>query len=97
MNLNYDTSQHALMALISQADQSVESHTIAIDYDGEVLIDPEIHYPAVDIARYKFCTHVKDASLRNDYMIHALYKALFSIYEREMLLIGYEGELNIAA
>ena len=97
MNLNYDLTQEALQELIATADRTITSHNIALDFDGEIIIDPEKHYPNVDIRRYKFCTHVKDASLRSKEMVEALYRSLVAMFQDEQLYIGNRGDMNIAA
>jgi hypothetical protein len=84
MNLNYDPTEAALLSLISTTDSSMDIHNLAIDYDGEVIIDPEIHYPGVAVDRYRFCAHVRDASLRNIDMVKALCYSLLKVFETEV-------------
>jgi hypothetical protein len=58
MNLWYKPSIDHLKELIDNAVPSFKEHNIALDYDGEVIIDPEIHYPHVPIHRFKFHTQI---------------------------------------
>jgi hypothetical protein len=95
MNLNYDTTTDALKELVAIADQKLFAHNIAVDFDGEVIIDPELHYPTVDIKRYKFCTQIKNESLRNAKKLEALQAALMSTFKTRYT-IG-DSDIRIAA
>lgn len=81
MNLFYDSSASALHDLVASADSKLFVHNIAVDYDGEVIIDPELHYPHVDLDRYKFCIQVRKASLHNLRKLQTLYQALLSTFK----------------
>ena len=96
MNLHYDHSTPALIELISKADTKLLAHNIALDYDGEVIIDPELHYPQVDLRRYKFHTQIRSASMRNMRKLQALQTALLSAYSETLRTIGGH-DLRIAA
>jgi hypothetical protein len=48
MNLFYDPSLIALSQLIDNADKSLPAHNIVVDYDGEVIIDPEKKFAGVN-------------------------------------------------
>ena len=76
MNLNYPYDKASLQALTQTADKKLDVHTLAVDFDGEVLLDPEIHFPAVAVIRYKFCTQVHDEQLRDEVRLAGLYDAL---------------------
>ncbi|MBS1617435.1 MAG: hypothetical protein JST76_02900 [Bacteroidetes bacterium] len=80
MNLNYSATTEQLTELIQMA-QHTSTHHLVIDFDGEVVIDPEVHFPDVALERYKFSTSIMDASLRNEQTAQALYAALYVIYE----------------
>jgi hypothetical protein len=98
MNLNYDTTPEALKEFIMNiAAPSMADHNIALDYDGEVLIDPELHYPDVDIKRYQFCTKVKTSVLRTDEVVKVLQEALLTVFETQHKDIGYFDNFRIAA
>jgi hypothetical protein len=79
MNLNYDQSQDALRALLSSADAKAPSHYIAVDYDGEVIVDPQLLYPDVDLSLYKYCTQLRTASLSNSRKLQALHDTLLNV------------------
>ncbi len=101
MNLNYSATTEQLTELIERA-QHTSTHNLVIDFDGEVVIDPEVCYPEVALERYKFSTKILDASLRNLETAQALYAALYVIYEslEEPRLPAYvtrEDGLGIAA
>ena len=97
MNLNCDTTTEALYELISAADTSLPEHNIVIDYDGEVLIDPELYYPNVSVTRYKFYTQVSDTMLHVADVVQVLHEALMTVFESQPHDINYFGDLNMAA
>ncbi len=97
MNLIYDQTPDAISELIVKADKSLFVHNVAVDFDGEVIIDPERHYPDVDIKRYKFCTQIKDASLRNVKKMQALHRVLMSTFKEQLHSIGYNNDFSVAA
>lgn len=101
MNLNYGYDKDALMTLINTADGSMLEHNLVIDYDGEVIIDPEKHFPNAALSAYKFCTKIKDKSLHSSMMVSALYDALETIYNKlikeENYNIDNRDHWNIAA
>lgn len=101
MNLNYSATTEQLTELIERA-QHTSTHNLVIDFDGEVVIDPEVYFPEVALDRYQFSTKILDASLRNIETAQALYAALYVIYEslEEATLPAYvtRGEnMGIAA
>ncbi len=61
MNLFYDPSLLALRQLVNNANASQPVHNVAVDFDGEVIIDPEMHFPNVAINRYKYHTSINTA------------------------------------
>jgi hypothetical protein len=85
MNLFYDSSIVGLRQLIDTADKSLGVHNIVIDYDGEVIIDPEKKYASVGLNRYKFCTKMNRSVLKSGQGIKALL---------EKLVAGYSGTGN---
>ena len=76
MNLNYPYDKASLMALTLTADKKLDVHTLVVDFDGEVLLDPEIHFPGVAVTSYKFCTQLHDEHLRDEVQLAGLYDAL---------------------
>lgn len=101
MNLNYNATPEQLRDLIESA-QHTSTHNLVIDFDGEVVIDPEVHFPTVPLEKYKFSTKILDASLRHEPTAQALYAALYVIYDSldESRLPAYassEEDMGIAA
>lgn len=90
MNLFFDSSASALRDLVASADATLFVHNIAVDYDGEVIIDPELRYPHVALDRYKFCIPVRKASLHNLRKLQTLYQALLSTFKFEPLTVRLE-------
>lgn len=54
MNLFINPSIQELDKLLSQCDASTPNHNLVVDYDGEVLIDPDLQQPEIDLDRFKF-------------------------------------------
>lgn len=96
MNLYYDSSTMALRQLISGAEAGRRVHSIAVDYDGEVIIDPEVHFPDVDISKYKFCFMVRKTSLQNLRKIQLLHAALMSTFKEQQHTMVNQ-DYNVAA
>ena len=87
MNLFYDTSAMSLRQLIGKASKSTSTHNVVVDYDGEVIIDPELHFAGVDLSKYKYRTQIASVDKTNERSLNALLNAL---------LAGYNGgELHI--
>jgi hypothetical protein len=80
MNLFYDPSIIGLRQLIDTADKSLSVHNIVIDYDGEVIIDPEKKYSSVGLNRYKFRTKMHQSVLRNAESMKLLLNRLVVAY-----------------
>lgn len=97
MNLNYGYDKDALKSLIASADTTLEEHNVVIDFDGEVIIDPEKHFPNVPVAAYKFAAVVADKVLRSGIMINAMYDSLEDIFFKLSRTAEYDGELGMAA
>ena len=96
MNLNYETSKTEFMAFVASADRQLDMHSIAIDFDGEVIIDAEKHYPNIPADRYKFYTCVRDISLRKIDTLLALYRSLRLIFD-EGIPYNAEQKIRLAA
>lgn len=79
MNLNYDQSQETLQALLATANENLPTHNIAVDFDGEVIVDPELRYPDVDLRKYKFHTQIWNASIRSAKKLQALHATLLNV------------------
>jgi hypothetical protein len=80
MNLFQKASDAELHDLINKTDENTPIHNIVIDYDGEVLIDPELTQPEVDLSKFKYrvqlSTYNKAYFKRGSKWLHNLYKQL---------------------
>lgn len=92
MNLFYDPSIFALRQLVDTTTQKETEHNIAVDYDGEVIVDPEKQYPQVDLNRYKFHTRVKFDS---DSKLRDLFRELVAIFNASNAIV--QNKFNRAA
>lgn len=102
MNLNYGYDKSALIALTQTADKNLQEHNLVIDFDGEVIIDPEYHFPNVPLSKYQFATKINDASLRDVLLTAALYDALEAKYAEinrrtNLTIIRSHQHLKVAA
>ncbi|MBS1617181.1 MAG: hypothetical protein JST76_01595 [Bacteroidetes bacterium] len=97
MNLNYGYDKDALKALVATADTTLEEHNVVIDFDGEVIIDPEKQFPNVPVAAYKFAAVVTDKVLRSGIMINAMYDSLEDIFFKLSRTTDYDDQLGMAA
>ena len=64
MNLFLNPSIHDLQALIQSAPEISHVHNLVVDYDGEVLIDPQLEQPDLDLNRFKFRVQLSEFSKR---------------------------------
>ena len=53
MNLFSNPSIQELNQLLCQCDTTAPNHNLVVDYDGEVLIDPELQLPEIDLDKFK--------------------------------------------
>lgn len=53
MNLYLNPSLSELRKLISENDNEKEVHHLVVDFDGEVLLDPELKQPELNLDRFK--------------------------------------------
>jgi hypothetical protein len=53
MNLFFNPSINEFKKLLSKTNNGLPVHDLVIDYDGEVLIDPHIQQPELDLDRFK--------------------------------------------
>ena len=87
MNLFYNPSMTDLRQLLSSSQKSSNVHNVVIDFDGEVIIDPEMKYQGIPLSKFKFHTQISQ-SIRNN---AKGMKALF-----ETLLAAYNGNNNLS-
>ncbi|MEP7171588.1 MAG: hypothetical protein ABI855_19610 [Bacteroidota bacterium] len=62
MNLFTNPSIQELNQLLSQCDTSASNHNLVVDFDGEVLIDPELQLPEIDLDKFKFRVRLQASS-----------------------------------
>ena len=87
MNLHYEPTILELRSLISTAQKSLTSHNIVVDFDGEVIVDPELKYPGIDLDKFKFRTRISNLAQANDRMLKALYNDLTSVFSKRAHLV----------
>ena len=98
MNLFYDPSIPGLRQLVDTAEKSLKTHNIVIDYDGEVIIDPELKYSDVKLDRYKFRTQISHAVKSNAQNLKHLFDTLITAYNGKLNKIElYGGGMRRAA
>jgi len=82
MNLFYDPSITELRQLLDSAEKSINVHNVVVDFDGEVIIDPEMKYKGIDLNRFKFRTQISQAIKGNARSMRALFETLLEAYQR---------------
>ena len=80
MNLFYDPSISALRQLVDSSDKSLKVHNVVIDFDGEVIIDPEVKYTGIELSRFKFHTRISQSIKKNAKGMKALFETLLQAY-----------------
>lgn len=81
MNLFNNPSLHSLEKLIMNAQPDKNAHNVVLDFDGEVIIDPEVHYPNVAINRFKYYTKINHIDGTKPSNIKALYANLLKAFD----------------
>ena len=64
MNLFHNPSVDELQSLIQSASATKNVHDVVVDYDGEVLIDPQVSQPNLDLNKFKFRVQLTEFSKR---------------------------------
>lgn len=82
MNLFYDPTITELRQLVDSAEKSTNVHNVVVDFDGEVIIDPELKYKGIDLNRFKFRTQISNAIKGNARSMRALFETLLEAYQR---------------
>ena len=59
MNLFFNPSINEFKQLLRNAESDLRVHDLVIDYDGEVLIDPHLEQPELDLDRFKVHVQLK--------------------------------------
>ena len=80
MNLFYDTSISSLRQLVETADKSLPVHNVVVDFDGEVIIDPETKFAGVNLSRFKFRTQITQAVKSDARLLRTLFQTLLAAY-----------------
>lgn len=97
MNLFYDPSALALCQLIGKASKSLSAHNVVVDYDGEVIIDPELHFAGVDLNKFKYRTLISNPDKANERNINTLLNSLLAGYNGGELHIQHSKNIRRAA
>ena len=88
MNLFNDPSLQELSILLSQCDNSAANHNLVVDYDGEVLIDPDLQQPEIDLNRFKLRITLKATGKelinRGSSWMHTLLSKLVYCWENNL-------------
>ncbi len=97
MNLFYNPSLLSLRQLVDTGKKSLAVHNIVIDYDGEVIIDPELKFAGVGLNRYKFHTKIYQ-SIKNDARsLHLLFETLRTAYNNSAQQFELHKKLKFVA
>jgi len=78
MNLFLNPSVDELHSLIQNAPEAKNIHDVVLDYDGEVLIDPQLELPDIDLSKFKFRVQLTEFSKRALAMGSAPLRFLFN-------------------
>ena len=97
MNLFYDPSIAHLRQLVDTADKSLLANNIVIDYDGEVIIDPEKKFACVELSRFKFRTQVTQAVTEDMQSLLNLFETLRAAYNGDRQQMHINRRLRNAA
>ena len=54
MNLFLNPSEREFRQLIIEAEKNNKFHDVVVDFDGEVLIDPQLEQPNLDLSKFKY-------------------------------------------
>jgi hypothetical protein len=97
MNLFYDPSIIGLRQLIDTANKSLPVHNIVIDYDGEVIIDPETKFTGVGLNRFKFHTKLNHADKNNPRSLKILFEELLNAYRHNTISLDFDKKMKNVA
>jgi hypothetical protein len=54
MNLFFNPSLKELRNMLRDIENHESEHDVVVDYDGEVLVDPQLQQPELDLDKFKF-------------------------------------------
>ena len=97
MNLFFNPSLISLRQLVDTGKKSLSVHNIVIDYDGEVIIDPETKFAGIGLNRFKFHTQISSSVKNNARALHMLFETLRAAYNNSGQLIVFNKKLKSAA
>ena len=97
MNLFHEPSLAELRKLVESGQKSLPVHNIVIDYDGEVIIDPEKKYTGVSLNRFKFHTQISNTVKSNARSMRILFETLLSAYQGRAIRIEMNPRLKSVA
>jgi hypothetical protein len=93
MNLFFNPQKRELHKLISQANNGKQIHDVVVDYDGEVLIDPDLEQPTLDLNKFKVRVRLSDRLSRalneQSNHLHSLFNNLQQAWNDKYTLIYY--------
>jgi len=92
MNLFHNPSVDDLRSLLNSAPETKNVHDVVLDYDGEVLIDPQDNQPNLDLSKFKFRVQLTEFSKRAVMVgaapLRYLYNNLMRAWNSDMELTG---------
>jgi hypothetical protein len=97
MNLFNQPSLSGLHQLVETGSKSLSVHNIVVDYDGEVIIDPEMKFAGIGLNRFKFHTQISHALKNNKRSMKNLLETLVMAYSYNGLHISLPGKLKHVA
>ena len=97
MNLFYQPSIADLRQLVKAGKKSLSVHNIVVDYDGEVIIDPETKFADVGLNRFKFHTQIGQSVKGNARNMKILFETLLAAYSNNSLHIEMNSKLRHVA
>lgn len=98
MNLFINPSLNELRNLLSRTNNETDIHHIVVDYDGEVLIDPELQQPDLNLDRFKFKVNLYDRPKNfiksKSNKLRALFNSLMAGWEAPLDAYNAKGAVN---
>ncbi len=76
MNLFLNPSEREFRQLIIEAEKNNKFHDVVVDFDGEVLIDPQLEQPDLDLSKFKI--HIRRSQLIKEALDPRWLKELFN-------------------
>jgi hypothetical protein len=93
MNLFFNPQERELHKLISQAHNGKKVHDVVVDFDGEVLIDPDLEQPNLDLNKFKVHVRLSDRLTRalnvQSNHLRSLFESLNKAWNDKYNLISY--------